>query len=52
MLEDDKNGMYGKTPKNSVKISYNGIEYKSIAEASRKTGHSAAYLKKHGVIIK
>lgn len=45
------NGMYGKTPKNSLQVVFNGIEYSSISEASRATGHSAKYVKKHGEII-
>lgn len=47
-LSGQNNGMFGKTPKNSVRISYDGIEYNSIADASRSTGHSAKFLKKHG----
>lgn len=47
-LSGENNGMFGKTPKNSVRILYNGIEYNSIADASRSTGHSAKFLKKHG----
>ena len=45
------NGMFGKTPKNSIKILLYGIIYNSIAEASRKTGHSAHFVKKHGTIL-
>lgn len=47
-LSGSNNGMFGKTPKNSVRILYNGIEYNSIASASKSTGHSAKFLKKHG----
>lgn len=47
-IAGSNNGMFGKTPKNSVRILYNGVEYNSIAAASRSTGHSANFLKKHG----
>jgi group I intron endonuclease len=47
-LSGNNNGMFGKTPKNSVRILYNGVEYNSIASASKSTGHSAKFLKKHG----
>jgi len=42
------NGMYGKVPKNSLQIVFNGVKYNSVAEASRVTGHSSKYVKKHG----
>lgn len=47
-IAGQNNGMYGKLPKNSLQIVFNGIRYSSIAEASRATGHSGNYLKKHG----
>lgn len=50
-IKGSKNGMFGKTPKNSLKIQLYGIIYHSIAEAVRKTGHSAAYVKKHGTLL-
>lgn len=49
-VSGEKNGMYGKTPKNSLQIKFDDVIYQSIAEASRATGHSAKYLKKHGKI--
>lgn len=42
------NGMYGKSPKNSLQVVLNGVKYASISEASRATGHSSKYVKKHG----
>ena len=45
-VKGDKNGMYGKTPKNAVRVIYDGIEYPSIAAASRATGvHSKFFIK-------
>jgi group I intron endonuclease len=42
----EKNGMYGKTPKNAVRVMYDGVEYPSIAAASRATGvHSKFFIK-------
>lgn len=49
-IAGQNNGMFGKTPKNSVQVTFNGIVYASLTEAARKTGHSAKYLKKHGVL--
>ena len=46
-----KNGMYGKTPGNALKISFNGVLYYSLSSAVKETGHSAKFLKKHGEII-
>jgi group I intron endonuclease len=43
------NPMFGRTPTNSVMISFRGVIYKSIAEAVRATGHSPQYIKKHGI---
>lgn len=43
-----KNGMFGKTPSNCVRIIYSGVLYASLAEAVKKTGRSAQYLKKYG----
>lgn len=42
------NPMFGCTPSNSIMINFRGVTYKSIAEASRKTGHSPYYIRKHG----
>ena len=50
-VKGSKNGMYGKVPKNSTKIELYGIIYNSISEASRKTGHSPQFVKKHGTIL-
>ena len=49
-ISGTNNGMFGKTPKNSLKVTYNGVEYPSLAAAVRDSGHSAKYIKKHGVI--
>jgi group I intron endonuclease len=49
-ITGQKNGMYGKLPKNSLQIMFNGVKYSSISEASQVTGHSGKYLKKHGEI--
>lgn len=35
-----KNPMFGKTPKNAIKVVVDGVEYKSIADASRVLGVS------------
>ena len=45
-VKGEKNGMYGKTPSNAVSILYDNKSYKSIAEASRKTGKSVYYIMK------
>ena len=50
-IKGSKNGMFGKIPKNSTKIELYGIIYNSISEASRKTGHSPQFVKKHGTIL-
>lgn len=50
-ISGKKNGMFGKTPKNSVKIELYGIIYNSITEACTNTGHSAKFVKKHGKIL-
>jgi len=49
-ISGSSNGMFGKTPKNSVRVTYDGVEYPSVAAASRNTGHSPNYIKKHGVL--
>jgi group I intron endonuclease len=50
-LSGPNNGMYGKTPKNSIQVVYDGVQYKSIAEAARKTGKSTGFIKKHGTLL-
>lgn len=47
-IRGENNPMFGKIPKNSCRIRFDGIEYNSIAEASRKTGSSGKFIKKHG----
>lgn len=47
-LKGKRNGMFGKSPKNSRKIEFMGKVYASIQEASKETGHSPKFLKKHG----
>jgi group I intron endonuclease len=49
-ISGESNGMFGKKPKNSVQITYNGVQYDSLAAAARQTGHSTKFLKKHGEI--
>jgi group I intron endonuclease len=49
-ISGGKNGMFGKTPKNSVLVTFDGVLYKSITAAAKATGHSAHYIKKHGVL--
>lgn len=50
-LSGEKNGMFGKSPKNSLQISHNGVKYPSMAAASRATGLSTYHLKRSGAII-
>lgn len=50
-LKGSKNGMTGKTPKNAVRICFDGVKYESVTLASRSTGHSAAFLKKYGITL-
>ena len=50
-IKGKNNGMYGKTPKNSIRIEFNGVKYKSLKEAVELTGHSAKFLKEHGTIL-
>ena len=49
-ISGSSNGMFGKKPKNSVRVLYNGVQYDSLADAVRQTGHSTSFLKKHGEI--
>lgn len=51
-ISGNKNGMFGKIPKNALRIEYEGVEYKSIAEASRILRMSPIRLKREGKIIK
>jgi hypothetical protein len=50
-ISGNKNGMFGKLPKNTLRIEYAGVEYKSIAEASRILRMSPIRLKREGKII-
>lgn len=50
-IKGSKNGMFGKTPKNSIQIELYGIIYDSITQACKETGHSAKFVKKHGTIL-
>lgn len=45
-MTGQNNHQYGKKPKNAITISINGVEYRSIAEASRATGMSPFQLKR------
>lgn len=47
-IKGKKNGMFGKTPKNAIKVIYDEVEYPSIAAASRATGVDS----KHFIKIK
>jgi group I intron endonuclease len=49
-ISGQNNGMFGKKPKNCVPISYMGVKYDSVSDASKKTGRSVPFLKKHGVL--
>lgn len=49
-ISGEANGMFGKKPKNSVRVTYDGVQYDSLADAARQTGHSTNFLKKHGEI--
>lgn len=49
-ISGSNNGMFGKTPKNSVQIIYNDVQYNSISAAVKSTGKSSHFLKKHGII--
>lgn len=46
-ITGSKNGMYGKTPKNSVQVEINGILYKSKSEAVRALDMSFYYIMKN-----
>lgn len=45
------NPMYGKKPKSSIIIIFNGIKYYSLADAARGTGRSPNFIKKNGEIV-
>ena len=47
-VSGSNNGMFGKAPKNSLRVLYKGVQYASITAAARDTGHSPNYIKKHG----
>ena len=47
-VSGQNNGMYGKVPPNATRVEFDGTEYDSIADASRKTGKSCRFIKKHG----
>jgi len=46
-IKGEKNGMFGKTPKNSIQVEVNGIRYNSKTDACRKIGKSWYYIQKH-----
>lgn len=50
-VSGSKNGMFGKTPKNSVRVIVDGIEYNSISEATRKLNKSWHMIKKEHNIL-
>ncbi len=45
-IRGKKNGMFGKSPSNSIPVLYRNINYKSINEANRKTGVTIHYIMK------
>jgi group I intron endonuclease len=45
-VKGKRNGMYGKTPPNAISILYMNNRYKSINEASKKTGKSIYHIMK------
>jgi group I intron endonuclease len=51
-ITGSKNGMFGKTPSNAVRIRYQGVEYQSLAEAARILRISPKRIKSEGNIIK
>lgn len=51
-MSGEKNSMYGKVPKNAIKIKYKGVIYNSLAQAVRETGLKVKYLKENGEIIR
>lgn len=51
-VSGNKNGMFGKVPRNAVKIEYKGVEYNSLAEAARILRMSPNRLKKEGKVIR
>ena len=51
-VSGNKNGMFGKVPRNAVKIEYEGVEYNSLAQAARILRMSPHRLKKEGKVIK
>lgn len=50
-MSGEHNPQFGKTPKNAMKVDFNGVIYDSIAEACRIVGRSPQYIKKNGTII-
>lgn len=51
-IAGSKNGMFGKTPGNAVRIRYQGVEYQSLAAAARILRISPKRIKAEGNIIK
>lgn len=47
----EKNPMKGKTPKNAIKVKFDGVIYNSMTEAQRITKKSGNFLKKNGEIL-
>lgn len=50
-IKGEKNGMFGKTPKNSIQVKVNGIKYNSKTDACRKIGKSWYYIQKYYEVI-
>lgn len=51
-ISGSKNGMFGKTPKNSIQVKVNGVLYKSKAAAARALGMTEYYMMKNCEVIK
>ena len=50
-IKGKNNGMFGKVPKNAIRIKFNDKVYNSLSEAVKDTGHSAQFIKKYGNIL-
>lgn len=50
-MKGEKNPMYGKTNQQAIKVEFEGIVYDSLTKASKATGHSLKFMKKHGTMV-
>ena len=46
------NPMYGRLPPNALVVVFGGEKYDSLTAAARATGHSPAYIKRHGDVTR